>query len=218
MVREALKTVFEAKTWAGRGNAPRSGHGSSLAATERLRAALPGVFDRYEVKTFLDAPCGDWTWMQAVDLGGIDYMGADIAESLIRANRSAYARPGVRFEVLDVTQSPLPAADILMCRECLFHLKFWLRWAFFENVAASRIPYLMTSICHVDENRNVKANGGFQWFNPCAAPFNLPEPLETIPENYDSLPATGDRKKYRSMGVWSRAQIQEALDRRAGES
>ncbi|MCX8509667.1 MAG: hypothetical protein ORN49_12460, partial [Rhodobacteraceae bacterium] len=81
-MRDNLRSVFEKKSWAGINDAPRSGPGSDMAATARLRAALPGVFQRYGVKTFFDAPCGDWFWMQHVDLSALSYIGADISGEL----------------------------------------------------------------------------------------------------------------------------------------
>ena len=54
------------------------------------------------------------------------------------------------------------------------------------------------------------------------APFNFSDPLETIPEtgdiNLDSaFLDTARGRRQRSMGLWSRAQVVEALDRHAAE-
>ena len=145
VVRKKLQDVFEKKDWSNRTNGPRSGHGSTLKATQQLRTALPTLFERYEVERFVDAPCGDWTWMQEIDLSQIDYLGCDIAPSLITENISKHLSDNVKFEILDITSSPLPPSDLFLCRECLFHLKFWLRWAFFENFSNSDGRYLMTT-------------------------------------------------------------------------
>ena len=204
-MRDTLRDAFEDKSWAGSGqNAPRSGPGSNMTRTAALRAALPRVFAQYGVKTLLDAPCGDWFWMQTVDLTGIDYIGADISGSLIEENTARFARDGVRFLHLDITSDPLPASDMLLCRDCLFHLKFWLRWKFFDNFCRSDGRYLMLTIDHVAENERVRSNGGFKQFNPMAAPFNLPQPLEMIAETTRGQP--------RSLGIWTREQITDAVE------
>lgn len=219
-MRDQLRDTFDKIDWS-RERAPRSGVGSTLKNTARLRNALPRVFETYNVTTFFDAPCGDWFWMREVDLSGIKYIGADIAPSIVEANVSEYGdRSGVSFEVVDITSDPLPKADMMLCRDCLFHLKFWLRWKFFENFAASEIPYLMLTMHHVPENKRLTENGGFRPFNPTKAPFNLPAPLELIPETMDAFPADIEtnpelqRKKHRSVAVWSQEQVQEALDNR----
>lgn len=220
-MRANLQAAFETKVWrdAG-GGAPRSGPGSSAAETARLRRALPGVFRRYGVSRFLDAPCGDWHWMQTVDLAGISYVGGDISSEVIAQNQRLHARPGVSFQHLDVTSDPLPEADILLCRDCLMHLKHWLRWAFLENFLRSGIPYLMMTAHHVAVNLPVANNGGFKRFNPVAEPFRLPEPLEWIHETADRidpafLSGAQTAKEHRSVGIWSRMQVQARLHERA---
>jgi SAM-dependent methyltransferase len=219
-MRDALRTEFEAKDWSGGKVRSRSGSGSTLEATAALRAALPGLLARHGVKRFLDAPCGDWFWMRHVDLGDVHYTGGDIAREVLDGVIAEHAGEGREFIHLDITADPLPQADMMMCRDCLFHLKWWLRWRFFENFVASGIPWLLTSMHHTRVNRRLKKNGGFAPFNPCAAPFNFADPLETISEsgeiNLDpAFLDTARGRRQRSMGLWSRAQVAEALERRA---
>jgi hypothetical protein len=211
-MRDNLRSVFETKSWAAIGDAPRSGPGSDMAATARLRAALPGVFERYGVKTLFDAPCGDWFWMQHVDLSGITYIGADISGELIAENQSRFTAPNLGFRHLDITSDPLPQSDLMLCRDCLFHLKFWLRWKVLENFVASGSRYLMLTMHHVAVNNPVKVNGGFQRFNPMMAPFNFTAPIETIHETADQFASANH--DHRSLGIWSRDQVVDALSRR----
>ncbi len=221
-MRSGVRNAFESKSWAGR-NVPRSGNGSTLEATAPLRRALPDIFERYKVKTFLDAPCGDWTWMQEMDLTGLSYIGGDISLEVVQSVQEKHAAPGREFVHLDVTSDPLPRVDLMMCRDCLFHLKWWLRWAFFENFVRSETPYLLTTMHYVPINERLKNNAGFKRFNPCVAPFNFSDPIETIEEtgeiNLDPefLQSTEGRDQ-RSLGIWSRDQVIDALDRRKNGS
>jgi SAM-dependent methyltransferase len=214
-MRENLKQAFEKKSWAsGNPNAPRSGPGSDMPQTEAIRAALPDLFARYEVKRFLDAPCGDWFWMQHVDLEGVEYLGLDISSEVVEANRT-HETNGVSFGVLDVTSDPLPDADMMMCRDCLFHLKHQYKVAFFDNFLASSIPYLLTTSHTNINNMDLQRNGGFRHFNMQAAPFRFPEPLEIIIERDSEFSspkeALGDMN-FRYMGLWSRAQVASTLE------
>lgn len=216
-MRPELKAVFENKVWGKGPNVPRSGPGSTLVATAPLRRALPRIFTTYQIKTFVDAPCGDWTWMQHVDLEGIEYFGGDIAHSVIDQNRRSHSRPGVCFDVLDVTDTPLPPSDLFLCRDCLFHLQHWLRWKFFENFAASNGRYLLLTMNHVRINKPLDQNGGFSGFDPRLAPFNLPEPLERVLE-IPGHDGTGSGPRIgRSVGLWSHDQICSALSARSME-
>jgi hypothetical protein len=66
----------------------RSGNGSELKNTIKLRSELPYLFVKYNIKSILDIPCGDFNWMKEVDLTNIEYKGADIVESLINLNNT----------------------------------------------------------------------------------------------------------------------------------
>jgi hypothetical protein len=220
-MRNNLRAAFETKTWAGkRGGSPRSGPGSSMELTQQLRLAFPRIIEQYGVKTLVDAPCGDWFWMQHVDLAGVSYIGGDISKEITDANSEQFARPGVKFIHLDITSDPIPTADIVLCRDCMMHLKHWLRWEFFKNFVASDSKYLITTVHHVLENKAVTRNGGFKRFNPCIAPFNFSPALELIPETAETLPddilqnRVADHTQ-RSIGIWSRQQVVEALKNRA---
>ena len=219
-MRKKLRAAFENKTW-GDANVgrPRSGSGSSLEMTARLRANLPRIFDQYNIKTFLDAPCGDWFWMQHVDLTGINYIGGDISSEVVAENVIKFHRPELHFMHLDITGDPLPKADLMMCRDCLMHLKPRLKWRFLENFVTSETPYLMTTVHHVLMNRVVKANGEFRRFNPMVAPFNFAPPLELIPETAEMLDADIlenrlNAPEHRSVGIWSRDQVIAAISNR----
>ncbi|WP_170789725.1 class I SAM-dependent methyltransferase [Ruegeria lacuscaerulensis] len=219
-MRSGVRNAFESKDWSGRQGGPRSGVGSTLIATAPLRKALPEVFERYKVKTLLDAPCGDWTWMQEVDLTGINYIGGDISLEVVQSVQQMHAGPGREFIHLDITSDPLPKADMILCRDCLFHLKWWLRWAFFENFVQSGIPYLLTTMHHVEVNERLRNNAGFKRFNPRVEPFNFDDPIEEILEtgeiNLDpDFLQTREGRDQRSLGIWSRAQVMNALERRS---
>lgn len=215
-VRARVQKAFEDRDWSVGGKWPVSGRGSTLENTERLRAALPGLLGRYGVATFIDAPCGDWSWMQHVDLGGVEYVGADISSKLVDANRTRHAGPGRTFLHLDITSDPLPEGDLLMCRDCLFHLKTWLRWEFFRNFARSGIGYLLTTVVQTPQNRNLRNNGGFAALNPMLDPYNFPEPVEIVPETAEDLTVAemarhNDGPRHRASFLWRRDQVAAAV-------
>ena len=41
---------------------------------------------KYQIKSILDIPCGDFYWMKGLDLKNINYVGADIVAPLIKKN------------------------------------------------------------------------------------------------------------------------------------
>lgn len=71
----------------------RSGPGSTVHNTNRIRLALEEVIRSHGVTSILDAPCGDATWMPLVR--GIDqaqYLGADISPSIVEDNRRKFSK------------------------------------------------------------------------------------------------------------------------------
>ena len=102
-----------------RGNASPSGEGASDAQTAELRAALPALLRELGTRTLLDLPCGDFRWMQQVNLPVARYVGADLLSGLIAGHRARFGDGRRRFLVLDLTVDELREADVLLCRDCL---------------------------------------------------------------------------------------------------
>src|SRR5205085_11452368 len=80
-----------------------SGRGSTLARTEVIRRTLPLLLASVRAKSLLDAPCGDFNWMRHVDLGGVEYIGADVVTELVARNRRRHGGKSRSFVALDLT-------------------------------------------------------------------------------------------------------------------
>lgn len=173
------------------------GSGSTLEYTQHLREHLPGFLERHGITSMLDAPCGDYSWMRLVDFPtGFQYTGADIVEFMIQENRIRYTDR--RFEVLDICQDPLPGADLLFCRDCLFHLSYSDIQRAFDNIARSDISWIMTTTYDPAHARNVDIEtGGFRPIDLRSAPFDLPEPIDALS---DGMPG----KTVRKLALWPR--------------
>ena len=184
---------------------------------------MPRLFETYKVKTFLDAPCGDWFWMREVDLSGVTYIGADISQSLIAEIAAEHSAEGRSFQHLDVTSDPLPQADMMMCRDCLFHLSFEMRWAFYENFAKSEIPYLLSTVNYNVVNEDLNSPG-WKPYNPFLAPFYMGDPLEFIQErgneplnpDWRVMLTHPNPESFRAMAVWDRQAVVDMLKKRKG--
>jgi hypothetical protein len=166
-----------------------SGTGSELGATENVRAYLPELFQRLQVSRFLDAPCGDWNWMRRVDPSGVDYVGADVVANVVAKNNQEYARPGVRFIHADLTKDLLPAADMIMCRDCWVHLSFQDIAAILKNFRRTGATWLLVSNTPSQE-RNQNKRTGIDWrhLNLRLPPFNFPPETESRKDHYPDVP------------------------------
>ncbi|KAH7026805.1 hypothetical protein B0J12DRAFT_704909 [Macrophomina phaseolina] len=181
-----------------------SGNGSSLEQTATIRQLLPGLLARLGVQTLLDAPCGDFNWMRHVDLGGRTYIGADVVEELIANNRNAF--PGVDFRCLDIVRDPLPRADLILCRDCLVHLRAADAVEAVRNFKRSGATYLLaTTFTNTEQNEETFVRGLWRALNLQKPPFNLPEPLELFNENCTEA---GTLFADKSLGLWDLRQVQ----------
>jgi len=180
---ERFTTIYRENLW----NDPESvsGAGSTLEHTQNLRARLPRLMETHGITPVLDAPCGDFNWMKEVlkDIRTLDYTGGDIVADLIDQNQTIYGKAGVRFEIIDITQGPLPIADLMIVRDCLFHLSFADVAAFLTTLCASEIRYLLTTTHDVgaDFNNIDIVTGNFRRIDLFSPPFSFPvQPLERI--------------------------------------
>jgi len=176
-----------------------SGPGSEVAATHIIREALPRLIKQHGITSLLDAPCGDFNWMQAVDLAGVSYIGGDVVQELIESVSRRYAAPNRRFVHLDLVNDPLPAVDLIFCRDCFLHLPDKLIHRALANFRRCGARFVMLSTFADTRINNDTHVGGFHAVNLCAAPFNLPPPMELIPEQQPAEPGAF----YKCMGLWS---------------
>lgn len=186
-----------------------SGPGSSLAYTAALRAALPGLFRDFGIQTVFDAPCGDCHWMpEVLSQTTVDYLGGDIVTRLVEANRHRAGGPRTRFVVFDLTRDPFPAADLWICRDCLFHLSYRDIHAALKNFATSSISHAL-----ITNSRNLTGftnsdirTGGFRKLDLLTEPFNLPPEIKARIREGGAL---GDGEH--EMCLWQRTAIAAAL-------
>jgi len=166
------------------------GFGSTLRATETLRAELPKLLARLGTEVLLDAPCGDLNWMSTVDVRGVRYIGIDTSEENLKAAK--LRSPGLDLWRIDVVEQGLPLADTVLCRDFLQHLPTATAQRALENIRTTGAKWLLATSHEAEVNEDVDAPGGFRPLNLCIAPFDLGEPLETI----DDGPG-------RIVGVWA---------------
>jgi hypothetical protein len=175
----AFAHIHDTNLWGGHSV---SGLGSAASETTVLRQAIPELLRALDARSLLDVPCGDFSWLSTVDLGPIDYTGADIVQALVLENEATYPHPRRRFVQLDLTSDPLPRADVVLCRDCLVHLSHANVLKSLANLKRSGSAYLLTTtFLDHDEYEDIE-NGDWRLLNLQRPPFNLPEPLAVIVE------------------------------------
>lgn len=169
----------------------RSGSGSTLAATETLRAHLTQLCKFLGIRQLVDLGCGDLNWMGKIsDLFEL-YVGLDVVPELIEANEAAYGRRrGHFFAQRDASLDPLPRADAILCRDVMTCLPDDLIHATLAQIKASGARYLLATSYAAEHNRDA-ALGEWRPLDLTKPPFNLPRPLVHIDERLDGSKLLG---------------------------
>lgn len=177
-LKEVFTNIYESNLWTSEES--RSGLGSELKSTEVIRRELPELFKKFKIESVLDIPCGDFNWMQHVDMNNINYIGADIVDKMIESNNITF--PNMEFRVLDLTESELPKVDLIFVRDLLGHFNYQNVNKALQNIIRSGSKYLLTtSFTRWHYNVDIE-NGGWRPINLMLQPFSL-KPIYLINED-----------------------------------
>lgn len=194
--------IFQDNSWLERES--RSGPGSSLVQTATIRRDIPALLASLGIRSFLDAPCGDFNWLRHVDLGVERYIGVDIVPEMIVRNQLEFASPERRFLTLDVTADPLPRMDLILCRDALVHMSFEDAFRVVANFRRSESIYLLATTFPALEWNYPAHTGSWRPLNLRLQPFLFPEPIAILNEGCSE--ANG-RYRDKSLGLWRLADL-----------
>jgi len=137
----------------------------------------------------------------------VQYIGGDIVKILIDKNNKRYKNNKIKFIQIDLTKDIFPKSDIMICRDCLFHLSYKDTILLLENFIKSNTPYILTSTHtkkNVIVNRDIQT-GDFKLIDLFSSPYNFPSrPLAIIDDYISPYPE-------RKLCLWTRKQISSAL-------
>jgi glycosyltransferase involved in cell wall biosynthesis len=192
---EVFSSIYKTNYWRGES---RSGEGSDLIQTQQIREIFPSLLKSLGAKSMLDIPCGDYYWMQHVDLP-VAYTGADIVQEVVNINNRKYSDSQHKFLHLDVCNDKLPQVDLIFARDLLVHLSYNDIRRAIKNMKESGATWLLTTtFTGRDSNIDIKT-GDWRTLNLQLAPFNFPEPEKIINEGCTQF--NGDYSD-KSLGLW----------------
>lgn len=196
-IEDTFRHIHRKNLWGGSESV--SGEGASREQVQTLETALPALLEQLDVNVLLDVPCGDFSWMQHVEMPVTTYIGADLVPDLITENRQRFGGAHRRFVTLDLTADLLPGADLLLCRDALVHLSFEDAFRVIENVRQSAIPFLLTTTFPECEDNEDITTGDWRLLNLERPPFNFPPPSGLINEGCTE---SGGAYRDKSLGLW----------------
>jgi len=178
--KKIFSNIYKYDKW--NNDESKSGTGSNLEQTNKIREALPKLFKQLKINSILDCPCGDFYWMNTINLEGYDYKGYDIVSELIASNNKKYGKENVSFEICDVTNEILENRDLIIMRDLLVHFSFEDIFKTLSNIKKSKSKFLLTTnFSEIYSNRDI-ATGQWRAINLIMPPFDLPKPKLIIDE------------------------------------
>lgn len=177
-----------------------SGLGSESASTMALKEALPALMKHLNLRSLLDAPCGDARWITNIGLG-VSYTGVDIVPSLVAENAARVERGEIvgRFLVGDITRDSLPKVGAILCRDCLVHLSYANIARALHQFQSSGARWLFTTTFPEWKLNRDCEDGDWRALNLERAPFFWPPPVHLINERCDE---GGGGWSDKSLGAW----------------
>jgi SAM-dependent methyltransferase len=170
---DTFNSIYTEGTWGkdvtGKGT---SGTGSTLEITREYRVYVEDFMKKHNVKSVVDAGCGDWSFSSTIDWGDASYLGIDIASDVIAAVRNKHEQGRIKFQVGDITDE-LPAAELLISKDVLQHLSNEFVHKFIRNnLRKGKYRWVILTNDRGSENRDV-ANGGYRAIDLAAPPFEV---------------------------------------------
>jgi len=197
--KDFFETVFEDKKF---GSDYHSGEGASFEQTRIIMKKIPELVKQLNVKSFLDLPCGDFTFMSQIVDRIPGYIGCDVSSKLIERNKEKYPEHADKFIVLDATTQDIPAVDMIFCRDLLVHLNYENIHKILDNFKKSGSRYLLTTTFPGRVNKSIDHSYDTIFWQPLnleAIPVNMSPPLMYINEGCTE---GGGNFTDKSLGLW----------------
>ncbi|MCF8341756.1 MAG: glycosyltransferase [Chitinophagaceae bacterium] len=166
----------------------RSGPGSTLDETKKLRESIKKIIKDKNIKSVVDIPCGDFNWMKEIVFNFESYIGGDIVKKAIEENNERYSNSRIKFIEFDIVNDEIPNGDLLIVRDIIGHFPIDDGIKILKNILNSKCKYLLSTTwakkigndwfpCEKNdvhrENEGVDY-GRFYPVNLMSNPFNLP--------------------------------------------
>lgn len=208
-VEEMFTKTFEYNLWGDPES--KSGEGSSLSSTEKVRGELQKLLRVFDVHSIVDLGCGDFNWMQHLDFSNKKYIGFDVVESMISYNVEKYSSENISFERADLIHNKIGKYDLVILRDVLVHLTMEDIFYVLKNILESESEYLLTT-SFTNDRKNIDLKSSAEQWRTLSLhryPFNFPKPIRII--NEDCQEGNGLYQD-KSLVLWKISDLKSAID------
>ena len=94
-IEKRFNLIYKTNFWSS--NESVSGYGSELKNTINIEKEIINIIKKYQIKSILDAPCGDFNWVKNVLDKDLTYIGGDIVQEIIDKNIKKFKNDKLDF-------------------------------------------------------------------------------------------------------------------------
>lgn len=98
-----------------------------------------------EIKNIVDLGCGDWQLQQHINLKNKEYLGIDIVDKVILANKKKFEKNNIRFKCRNFLEEDIPESDLLIIKDVLQHLSDENIQKFFNILKNTKYKYILVT-------------------------------------------------------------------------
>lgn len=194
---EVFDDIYQKGYWKGDEKQSISGPGSSKEVTQPIQLNLKQFITSHTIQSIGDIGCGDFNWMQSLISDDIQYTGYDIVKELISNNNKLFRADNIEFKQVNIIETPISSADLLICRDCLVHLDVKSIQHALKHIVESKPAWIaLTNFNSCEKNINI-TTGNWRPLNFSLTPFNLPAPNVVLNDYNDE----------KSIAIWSYGQL-----------
>jgi SAM-dependent methyltransferase len=175
--QEVFTEIYANKVWGKNSDGlGTSGFGSTEKNTRIYRQFLQDFLKAYDIHSVVDVGCGDWEFTRLMNWDGINYLGFDVVEQVIKRNCQLYQNDHIHFVHGNAVELDLPQADLLICKDVLQHIPnrdIKKLIAQFDKFKYCLITNEVDPITRQGSNEDTKPMAQARTIDLTAAPFNL---------------------------------------------
>jgi hypothetical protein len=156
--------------------------------TKNIIDNLDSFIKKNNIKSILDMPCGDFSWMQDLIKKNnyINYTGYDIVEDIIFYNNKKYSKNNISFFCKDiVNETNFNNFDLVFIRDFFIHIDYVSINKILDNIKRSKVKFIACSNNNNAINNKDIAVGQHRKINLTIEPFYMNEIFYAFSEGVD---------------------------------
>jgi hypothetical protein len=156
--------------------------------TKNIIDNLDFFIKKNKIKSILDMPCGDFSWIQDLIKKNnyINYTGYDIVEDIIFYNNKKYSKNNISFFCKDiVNETNFNNFDLVFIRDFFIHIDYVSINKILDNIKRSKVKFIACSNNNNAINNKDIAVGQHRKINLTIEPFYMNEIFYAFSEGVD---------------------------------